>query len=60
MKIPYEDQTISTRAIALLAGAQHASIDVHRAHTLMLITKPHGTYRKARDAPPNAWVSIGI
>jgi len=29
--VPYEDQTISTRAIALLAGAQHASIDVHGA-----------------------------
>jgi len=30
-KVPYTDQTISTRAIALLAGAQHASIDVHGA-----------------------------
>ncbi len=29
--VPYEDQTISTRAIALLAGEQHASIDVHGA-----------------------------
>jgi hypothetical protein len=29
--VSYEDQTISTRAIALLAGAQHASIDVHGA-----------------------------
>jgi len=29
--VPYTDQTISTRAIALLAGAQHASIDVHGA-----------------------------
>jgi len=31
MRIPHEDQTISTRAIALLAGEQHASIDVHGA-----------------------------
>jgi len=29
--VPYEDQTISTRAIALLAGEQHVSIDVHGA-----------------------------
>jgi len=29
--VPYEDQTISTRAIALLAGEQHARIDVHGA-----------------------------
>jgi len=29
--VSYEDQTISTRAIALLAGQQHASIDVHGA-----------------------------
>ncbi len=29
--VSYEDQTISTRAIALLAGEQHASIDVHGA-----------------------------
>jgi len=29
--VSYEDQTISTRAIALLAGAQHASIDVYGA-----------------------------
>jgi len=31
MRIPSEDQTIGTRAIALLAGEQHASIDVHGA-----------------------------
>ena len=31
MKIPHQDQTISTRAIALLAGEQHVSIDVHGA-----------------------------
>ncbi len=31
MRIPHEDQTISTRAIALLAGEQHASNDVHGA-----------------------------
>jgi len=31
MRIPPEDQTIGTRAIALLAGEQHASIDVHGA-----------------------------
>jgi len=29
--VPYEDQTISTRAISLLAGEQHARIDVHGA-----------------------------
>jgi len=29
--VPYEDQTISTRAIALLAGEQQVSIDVHGA-----------------------------
>jgi len=29
--VSYEDQTISTRAMALLAGAQHTSIDVHGA-----------------------------
>ena len=29
--VPYEDQTISTRAIALLAGEQHTRIDVHGA-----------------------------
>jgi len=29
--VPEEPQTISTRAIALLAGEQHASIDVHGA-----------------------------
>ncbi len=31
MKIPDETQTISTRAIALLAGQQHARIDVQWA-----------------------------
>jgi len=31
MKIPQQDQTISTRAIALLVGEQQGSIDVHGA-----------------------------